>query len=283
MDFELASPRAAVSRRPLPEFHPLPMDDGWPGEESDDEMPIDSTKRTVLLRRARLGATELHQAAFMGDVEGVRALLRAGERIDAIDSEERTVLHYGVAEEGAAVIPVLIDAGISINGQDVNGDTALHVAAQRGEMAAVMELVRRDARRDLRSRWGETALEVAEKAQHWDVVTFLQDRDRQHAMGSRGVMFRATPQQFHGGTVRDRPWGNGAHPYDVGQRVRDDDVAGMPLQLAVEFGGQDLSREVVYRDAAHETRDGEHGARQIVPAAGVFASDRDEICNPRRA
>ena len=87
------------------------------------------------------GETPLHDAAFAGDVETVKALLAAGADPNARDVGGRTPLHGAVwppKTAAPAVVGALLEAGADPNARDVDGRTPLHLAAGFNDNPAVV-------------------------------------------------------------------------------------------------------------------------------------------------
>jgi len=119
--------------------------------------------------------TELHGAAYDGDIEDVRRLLAAGMAPDSRDKSGYTPLLW--ASFRAAVIDqVPVIEALTAAGADPNasvGDAnCLMLAAQSGDEPAVAALVAAGARVD-RDVDGVTPLMVAAQAGYTDIVNRL--------------------------------------------------------------------------------------------------------------
>ncbi len=74
---------------------------------------------------------DLHDAAFEGDMDRVRAILEAGlEHVDACDSSGMTPLHEAVGERQLAVCELLLEYGADPNAPRRSGCTPLHGSAE---------------------------------------------------------------------------------------------------------------------------------------------------------
>ncbi len=86
------------------------------------------------------GATPLHYAASMGDVELVRALLAAGAVVDARTARGQTALWLACNRGAYAVAPELLAAGANPNARCVEGYSPL--GRVLGSDPALMQLLR---------------------------------------------------------------------------------------------------------------------------------------------
>ncbi len=82
----------------------------------------------------------LHDAAVLGDLGAVEALLRAGERADAPGLNEETPLMAAALGDQPALAAVLLAAGADVMARNKGGLTPLHAAAYGGsvEVAALL-------------------------------------------------------------------------------------------------------------------------------------------------
>lgn len=86
-------------------------------------------------------------AAYEGEVDRIRGLLKAGADVNAREEAGWTALHMAVVGGEAAVIRMLLDAGAYVNAKTKYGETVLGlarlVAADRWpDRVEVMELVK---------------------------------------------------------------------------------------------------------------------------------------------
>ena len=65
--------------------------------------------------------TPLHRAAMNGQVEAVRALLKAGADVNAQDKYEVTPLHFAAYSGHDKAVHVLLEAGANVNAKDSDG------------------------------------------------------------------------------------------------------------------------------------------------------------------
>ncbi|XP_054722505.1 ankyrin repeat and protein kinase domain-containing protein 1-like [Uloborus diversus] len=124
----------------------LPAADGGTkrqSENSEDEPPRKRQQMTGGSHQAETdeyGWTELHRAAFEGDVEKIRELLALGFDTCARDKEGGTALHLAIRSRKEAAALLLVDAD-SCNIRDRSNLTPLHVAAMIGCARVLRALV----------------------------------------------------------------------------------------------------------------------------------------------
>jgi ankyrin repeat protein len=105
------------------------------------------------------GATALHWAAQIDDVEMLTLLLEAGAAVDATNRFNVTPLELAASNGNAVAIERLIDAGADPNHVSREGQTALMTAAANGRVAAVEALLAHGAEVDTAESFrGQTAL-----------------------------------------------------------------------------------------------------------------------------
>jgi ankyrin repeat protein len=82
--------------------------------------------------------TPLHEAAFAGHTETVKALLGAGADVRNRGQIGCTALDYAVKGGHAGVVRLLLGrSDVDVNSKTLEGVTALHVAAQDGHQGIV--------------------------------------------------------------------------------------------------------------------------------------------------
>lgn len=86
-------------------------------------------------------AMDLGQAATFGNVERIRAALKAGADPNALDERKRPALVAAVTSGRVEAVQALLDAGAQVGASDKQGLTALHVAAQAGEPTILKALI----------------------------------------------------------------------------------------------------------------------------------------------
>ncbi len=111
------------------------------------------------------GWTALHLAAHFGQLEAMETLLAAGAEARARSTNDlgNTPLHAALAGGQRTAAEVLLRAGADANAADAEGHAPLHLAAKDGDALAVRLLLDHGANPRLRNREGETPLDFAAK------------------------------------------------------------------------------------------------------------------------
>ena len=117
--------------------------------------------------------TELHAAAWSGDVEDARRLIDAGADVNYIDTAGEPPMHGAAACGHVEMVEFLLSQGARINTQERFGLTALHWAASHGGLEVARKLVEHGADTSLRNGNGKTARDVAIAYNAKDVADFL--------------------------------------------------------------------------------------------------------------
>jgi len=101
-------------------------------------------------------------AAMKGDVATVRALLKEGADVNAVQGDGVTGLHWAARQGAAELAGTLIVAGANVKATTRFGAiTPLHLAAERGSAAVIALLVKGGADVNARTSTGATALMFA--------------------------------------------------------------------------------------------------------------------------
>ena len=122
------------------------------------------------------GATALHWAAYLDDLETTRLLIEAGAAVDAANELGATPLYLACENGNPAMVRALLAAGASPDATLPSGETALMTAARTGSAGAVAALVAHGA--DVHAREAmedQTALMWAVSQRHSAVVEVLLD------------------------------------------------------------------------------------------------------------
>ncbi|MGO8992254.1 MAG: ankyrin repeat domain-containing protein [Polyangiaceae bacterium] len=120
----------------------------------------------------RAGGRELFLAAEEGDLRALRGLLKGGVDLDVRGVDGRTALHHAVvAENGEAVVELLLAKGAAIDARDARGKTPLHAAVRHPK--AVKTLLARGADASAIDDGGGTALHLAISNESLLVVQLL--------------------------------------------------------------------------------------------------------------
>ena len=136
------------------------------------------------------GMSALHWAAERGDAEMVETLLQAGAAADAVTRiGHYTPLHVAGTGGHAKVIARLAEAGADVSATtSTSGATPLHLAAAAGSAAAVAALFDHGADADARENaWGQTPLMFAAARNRVEAVRVLLDRGADPAVTSKTV------------------------------------------------------------------------------------------------
>ena len=120
------------------------------------------------------GATALHWAAYLDDLETARLLIDAGAAVDAANDLGATALYLACENGNPALVRELLEAGASPDAVLPSGETALMTAARTGSAGAVTALLAHGA--DVHAREAtedQTALMWAVSQGHAGVVEVL--------------------------------------------------------------------------------------------------------------
>ena len=122
------------------------------------------------------GATALHWAARMDDLQTAQALIDANANVRAANRYGITPLYLACINGSAAMIELLLKAGADSNTALPEGETALMTAARTGKVDAVKVLLSHNADINRKESWrGQTALMWAAAEGHSDVIRILLD------------------------------------------------------------------------------------------------------------
>lgn len=113
-------------------------------QESEDAALVLIKKRAGIETPDREGKTPLHEAAGVGLVRALRALLPL-VACNVQDEQQRTPLMYAVLERQVPAVDILLEAGARVDLPDYMGNTALHIAAVLDMVDIVGKLLARGA------------------------------------------------------------------------------------------------------------------------------------------
>jgi ankyrin repeat protein len=140
-----------------------------------------ATLRSLLEKKADVnatqadGATALHWAVRLDDIEIVDALIKAGANVNAVNREGATPMYLACLNGNAAIIERLLKAGVDPNGTFLlHGETPLMEAARSGNIEAVKVLLDHGAQVNAKEALRETTPVMwAAEQDHAAVVRLL--------------------------------------------------------------------------------------------------------------
>jgi ankyrin repeat protein len=133
-----------------------------------------STKGVNVNAAAADGSTAIMYAAANGDLELVRALVKAGADVKAKNQFGTSAITEAAIIGSAPVIDALLKAGADPNFKTPNGETPLMAAARSGKVDAAKALLDAGADINAKESWGEqSALMWAAAQSQADMVKFL--------------------------------------------------------------------------------------------------------------
>ena len=107
--------------------------------------------------------TEQHTPLMLvNDHDTLEYLLQKGARVDDVEGDGQSALHYHYMRDAPTCINTLLKYGADVNLRNKDGDTPLHAAALNAKFEAVKALVASPACDvDLKNEKGQTALDIA--------------------------------------------------------------------------------------------------------------------------
>ncbi len=124
-----------------------------------------------------LGAAEavppLVEAVKTGNTQRVRALVKQGADVNAVEPDGMTALHWAVRANDGDTAQLLIRAGANVRASDRYGITALTLAAVNGNASVIESLIRAGADPNTATPEGETALMTAARTGRPEAVKVL--------------------------------------------------------------------------------------------------------------
>ena len=125
----------------------------------------------------RYGRTELHYAAFEGDVGKIKALLSGGMNAGASDDDGLTPLHAAVKSGSLPSCAALLKADAPVDARDANGNTPLSTAVfeSRGRGDIIRLLREHGADPTIKNNYGVSPLGLARSIANFDVRRFFAD------------------------------------------------------------------------------------------------------------
>jgi ankyrin repeat protein len=148
---------------------------------------------------ALLSATPLVDAVKQGDVQAVRALIKAGADVRAPEGDGATALHWAAHRDSIDLVRVLLDAGAAARAANDLGVTPLHLAAANGNAATLRLLLDKRADVNAATASGVTPLMEAARSGSVDGVRLLvaggaNVNAREHARGQTALMWAVSRQ-----------------------------------------------------------------------------------------
>ena len=120
------------------------------------------------------GSTPLQWAVFDQDAEKVRALIRAGADVNAVNNYGANAMQLAAEVAHEDILKMLLNAGADVDSPNPEGQTALMLVARTGNIDAAKLLIRKDATIDAREHWGQqTALMWASARRHPAMMELL--------------------------------------------------------------------------------------------------------------
>jgi uncharacterized protein len=142
--------------------------------DHDAAMHLASVKGADVNSAGPDGATAIMYAAANGDLELVRALIKAGADVKAKNQFGTSALTEAAIIGSAPIIETLLKAGADPNFKTPNGETPLMAAARTGKIDAAKALLAAGADINAKETWGEqSALMWAAAQSQADMVKFL--------------------------------------------------------------------------------------------------------------
>ncbi len=134
------------------------------------------------------GATALHWASYVNDLELAKLLVDAGASLDAANDYGVTPLALACDNGSAQMVTYLVAAGASVKLTRSTGETPLMTCARTGALKAVQVLLDHGADPNVAEEWhGQTALMWAAAERHIDVVRMLLENNADvHAVSEAG-------------------------------------------------------------------------------------------------
>jgi ankyrin repeat protein len=191
-------------------------------------------RQRALVRQAEPdGTTPLHYAVDIGDLDLVRALLRAGATSTA-NRYGTTPLELAAENGNARVVEALLQAGADAKGATPEGETVLMTASRTGNLEVMRMLLAGGADVNAQERWfGENALMWAASQNHADAVRLL----------------------LEAGAKVDQPGRKMDFARKVGGQTTLPVGAMTPLMYAARSGALDAARAIVEGGATLDAQD----------------------------
>lgn len=94
---------------------------------------------------SKCGVPLIHEAAFEGKIECVKALLDCGAKVNTLDAEDWTALHAAVLGGHVSLARLLIQRGANLYAETNDKYIPFHIAIEKGEEDMIALLVEKMA------------------------------------------------------------------------------------------------------------------------------------------
>lgn len=119
------------------------------------------------------GDTLLHHAAYYGQYEAVKILLKVGADLSKANVSGNTPLHFAAYKGQLPTLITLLNAGASVDGRNKDGSTAMHLAVYKNRVDVVRSLLEAGASINIKDNRGKTAFDIAIHKKHANVEAVL--------------------------------------------------------------------------------------------------------------
>ncbi len=83
------------------------------------------------------GEPPLHKAAYKGEIEQIEKLIKAGEKVNSLNSEGATPLHWAAFKGQLEAAKTLVKYGAEVNAKTNKGSTPLRLATTHKKEALI--------------------------------------------------------------------------------------------------------------------------------------------------
>jgi ankyrin repeat protein len=129
-------------------------------------------KAGARLERAGIdGATPLFYA--LNSKEITKLLIDAGANVNATGKDEMKPLMMAIRNKQPSIVQLLIEAGAEVNSADRKGNTPLHYAAYEGDLETIKFLLSKNAIVDKENKFHATPLHYAANSMHSEFIGAL--------------------------------------------------------------------------------------------------------------
>ncbi len=132
---------------------------------------------SVLTVASEMPAETIFTAAKNGDLEAVKAIAaRDPSRVNAVDDEKYTPLHWACIRAHWDVAEYLIEQGAELNLQGGDGGSPLNWAAHHDHVEIIKLMISKGAKLNIPNQWGMTELHTAVWRGNARVAAYLLDK-----------------------------------------------------------------------------------------------------------